>query len=83
MRSISGICEEQRRSIGLRHASFNLRGQASSMEKSHAEMKYIKMTCTLKIQTVNVFFMLLDYKHDFTTTQVNNKAYLDPLLKFS
>ena len=83
MRSISRICKEQRRSVGLRHASFNLRGQVSSLEKSHAEMKYIKMTCTLKIQTVNVFFMLLDYKHDFTTTQVNNKAYIDPLLKFS
>ena len=53
------------------------------MEKSHAEMKYIKMTCTLKIQTVNVFFMLLDYKHDFTTAKVSNKAYLDPLLNFS
>ena len=62
MRSISGIGKEQRRSVGWRHVSFNLREQASSMEKSHAEMKYIKMTCTLKIQTVNVLFILLDYK---------------------
>ena len=62
MRSISRIGKEPRRSIGLRRASFNLRGQVSLMEKSHAEMKYIKMTRTLKIHTVNSFFMLLDYK---------------------
>ena len=37
------ICKEQRRSVGP--ASFNLRGQVSSTEKSHAEMKYKNMTC--------------------------------------
>ena len=35
------ICKEQRRSVGP--TSFKLRGQVSSMEKSHTEMKYINV----------------------------------------
>ena len=35
------ICKEQRRSVGP--ASFNLRGQVSSMDKSHTKMKYINV----------------------------------------
>ena len=35
------ICKEQRRSVGP--TSFKLRGQVSSMEKSHTKMKYINV----------------------------------------